>query len=108
MKRAFKIAAVAICAILALCVFGCGSSSGSSTTTTPTTKAKDFDGASVTYIYVDGMESMKGNMGKSQRSIDLKGDSLSTGRHTVEAVQFQGDSPSGTVKLYKKSQYEVA
>lgn len=67
-----------------------------------------FDGASVTYIYVDGMESTKGNMAKSQRSIDLKGDSLSTGRHTVEAVQFQGDSPSGTVKLYKKAQYEVA
>lgn len=62
----------------------------------------DGDGTVCT-IYVDGMECKKDNAGNVQSSIDLQGDSLAEGVHTVELVAMDGDE----VKIYKSGQYEI-
>lgn len=69
---------------------------------------KDLDRSAVTHIYVDGKEVYKGNMGDSQQSIDLSGDALKAGNHTVEAAQFKGDDASGEVIFYRKLGYQIA
>lgn len=68
----------------------------------------DLNASAVTYVYVDGLESTKGNMGESQNVIDLSGDALKAGNHIVEVVQFENDDPAGTVTLYRKMEYEIA
>lgn len=62
----------------------------------------DGDGTVCT-IYVDGMENKKDNAGNVQSSIDLSGDALAEGVHTVELVAMEGDE----VKIYKSGQYEI-
>ena len=65
-------------------------------------------GESVTYIYLDGVEVDKGNMGMRQGTITLDGDSIGEGTHIVEAVQYADGDTSGEVVLYKKAQFEIA
>lgn len=61
------------------------------------------DGTACT-VYVDGVENCKLNAAeRSQNSINLQGDALAPGVHTVEMVAMNGDAPS----IYKKAQYEV-
>lgn len=62
----------------------------------------DGDGTVCT-IYVDGMENKRDNAGNVQGSLDLYGDSLAEGVHTVELVAMEGDE----VKIYKSGQYEI-
>lgn len=62
----------------------------------------DGDGTVCT-IYVDGMEYAKDNAGNVQSSINLQGESLAEGVHTVELVALDGDE----VKIYKSGQYEI-
>ena len=69
---------------------------------------KDLDRSAVTHIYVDGIENTKGNYGDSQNTINLSGDALKAGDHTVEVVQFKGDSTSGEVVFYRKLSYQIA
>ena len=54
-------------------------------------------------VYVDGMELEKTNVGTSQLTLNLQGDMLSKGVHTVELVRIDGDTPS----IYKKASYEI-
>lgn len=69
---------------------------------------KGLDGSAVTYIYVDGVEAQKGNMGDSQQSVTLQGDALKAGTHTIEVVQFKGDGTKGEVVFYRKVTFEIA
>ena len=69
---------------------------------------KGLDATHVTYVYVDGTYETKGNFAQAQMTVNLKGDLLKAGTHTVEVVQFDTDDPSGKVILYKKSQFEIA
>lgn len=69
---------------------------------------KDLDRSAVTHVYVDGIENTKGNYGDSQNTINLSGDALKAGDHTVEVVQFKGDSTSGEVVFYRKLSYQIA
>ena len=69
---------------------------------------KGLDGSTVTYIYVDGIEAQKGNMGDSQQSVTLQGDALKAGTHTIEVVQFKGDDTKGGVVFYRKVIFEIA
>ena len=69
---------------------------------------KGLDGSTVTYIYVDGIEAQKGNMGDSQQSVTLQGDALKAGTHTIEVVQFKGDDTKGEVVFYRKVIFEIA
>lgn len=67
-----------------------------------------YDGSMLTYIYIDGMLNAKEQLADTQSSIDLQGDSLSVGIHTVEVVQYTGDFPSAdAVSTYQTMQYEI-
>ena len=65
-------------------------------------RTDDFNGEICT-IYIDGMELEKTNVGTSQLTLNLEGDMLSKGVHTVELVRMDGDTPS----IYKKASYEI-
>lgn len=66
-----------------------------------------FDGSKLSYIYIDGMLSTKEQLGDSQTSLDLSGDALQVGIHSVEVLQYDNDDPSGSVVTYKSASYEV-
>lgn len=66
-----------------------------------------ISGGSLSHIYIDGMLSTKEQLGDSQGSLDLSGDSLSTGTHKVEVVQYEDDNTDGTVTMYKAASYDV-
>lgn len=66
-----------------------------------------FNGNSLTYIYIDGMETDKQQLADSQSSLDLTEDALKEGTHKVELVQFENDDTTGTVTTYKTASYEV-
>lgn len=66
-----------------------------------------MNGGALSYIYIDGMLSTKEQLGDSQGSLDLSGDSLSAGTHTVEVVQYEDDSEENAVTVYKSASYEV-
>lgn len=67
----------------------------------------DFDGSKLSYIYVDGMLVAKEQLANSQISLDLSGDMLSVGTHTVQVVQYDSDDPSGKMITYKSANYET-
>ena len=66
-----------------------------------------MNGGALSYIYIDGMLSTKEQLGDSQGSLDLSGDSLAAGTHTVEVVQYENDSEGNAVTVYKSASYEV-
>lgn len=68
---------------------------------------EELDGGKLSYIYIDGMLSTKEQLADSQIPLDLSGDSLSAGTHTVEVVQYDTDEPTGEVVTYKSAAYEV-
>lgn len=67
----------------------------------------DADGSHLTYIYVDGMEQAKEQIGDYQGGITLTDDLLKEGIHKVEFVQYDTDDPSGNVIMYKTASYEI-
>ena len=67
----------------------------------------DFNGAALTYIYIDGKLNSKEQIKDMQGSLTLVKDALKEGTHLVEAVQFENDDPAGTVTVYKSAQYTV-
>lgn len=66
-----------------------------------------FDGSKLSYIYIDGMLSTKEQLGDSQCSLYLAGDSLTPGIHKVEVVQYDGDDPENEMVTYRSASYEV-
>ena len=66
-----------------------------------------MNGGSLSYLYIDGMLSAKEQLGDSQGSLDLSGDALSVGTHTVEVVQYENDSVDAAVTVYKSASYEI-
>lgn len=68
---------------------------------------KGFDGSKSSYIYVDGILSGNEQFTDSQYSLDLDGDAIGTGKHTVEVVQYSDDQPTGEVVTYKSASYEI-
>lgn len=66
-----------------------------------------FDGSHLSYIYIDGMLNISEQLADSQITIDLSGDALKVGQHTVEVVQFDTDKQDGTVITYKSAAYEI-
>lgn len=70
-------------------------------------ETSEMNGASLSYIYIDGMLSTKEQLGDFQGTLELSGDSLSTGTHKVEVVQYEGDNIDGAVTMYKTASYEV-
>lgn len=67
----------------------------------------ELDGSRLSYIYVDGMEKDKDQLGDAQTSIELKKNDLKPGKHKVELVQYDNDKPDGNVVTYKAAYYEA-
>lgn len=72
--------------------------------------AQNFDSSKYTYFYIDGKLSTKEQIGAdlTEGSLDLSGDALSEGKHTVQAVQYDGSDESGNVIACHSAQYEVS
>lgn len=66
-----------------------------------------FDGSTLSYIYIDGMLATKEQLSDSQQAIDLSGDAISAGTHTVEIVQYESDDPTADMVTYKSASYEI-
>ncbi len=69
--------------------------------------SREMDGTHLTYFYIDGMENDKDQISDTDGSLIVNGDMLSDGTHTVEAVQYDTDEPTGNVITYKSASYEV-
>lgn len=69
----------------------------------------DMDGSVLTYIYVDGVQVDKQQVGAGyQASIDLQENwQISEGDHVVEAVQFADNDTSGEMTFYRSATYTV-
>ena len=71
----------------------------------------DMDGSVQTFIYVDGVEMDKQQVGDGyQGSIDFDDDSLwaiTEGEHKVEAVQYADNDPSNDMTFYRSATYTV-
>ena len=65
----------------------------------------DYGDGAVGTVYIDGTENMKMNSGADhyRTILDLEGEALAPGIHTVEFARMDGDS----LAVYKKSQYEI-
>ncbi len=70
-------------------------------------EAIGIDGSKLSYIYIDGMENKKDQIGDYQGTLSLEGDALKKGKHKVELVQYDNDKPKGKIITYKSSMYEV-
>lgn len=70
-------------------------------------ETSEMNGGSLSYIYIDGMLSTKEQLGDSQGSLGLSGDTLAIGTHKVEVVQYENDSVDESVTVYKSAAYEV-
>ena len=67
----------------------------------------EFDGAKLSYIFIDGILNSKEQLGDTQSSLDLKEDILKVGIHKVEVTQYDNDKMDGKVITYKLCSYEV-
>lgn len=67
-----------------------------------------FSSSRFLFIYVDDDMVEVQETPKDRTVISLSGDRLSQGMHTVEAIQYAGDSPAATVTMYKTAQYTVS
>lgn len=69
--------------------------------------AWDFNGGALSFIYVDGMLIDKAQLANTQMTLDLQGEQLSEGLHSVEVVQYENDDPASAMTAYKAMQYEI-
>lgn len=69
--------------------------------------AWDFNGGALSYVYIDGMLATKEQLANSQISLDLQGDSLTTGTHKVEVVQYTNDDTASEMITYRSFSYEI-
>lgn len=71
----------------------------------------DMDGSIQTYLYIDGIEMDKQQVGAGyQGSIDFYDESLwalTEGEHKVEAVQYADNDPAGEITFYRSATYTV-
>lgn len=69
--------------------------------------SSNFNGGNLSYIYVDGYLLDKIQMGDSQNTLTLQDNSLATGIHKVEIVQYENDDTASTMITYKTTSYEI-
>lgn len=70
-------------------------------------EAWDFDGGKLTYLYIDGELADKEQLADNQTWLDLTEAGKKAGKHTVSAVQYDTDDPSGQIVTYKSAVYEA-
>lgn len=69
----------------------------------------DMDGTILTYIYLDGVQMDKQQIGDGyQASLSLEEDwQVEEGTHVVEAVQYADNDTSGEMVFYRSASFEV-
>ena len=69
----------------------------------------DLDGSVLTYVYLDGVEIDKQQVGVGfQSSISLEDKSqVAEGTHTVAAVQYEGNDPAGKIVFFRSAEFTV-
>ncbi|MBR2682581.1 MAG: hypothetical protein IKE22_04850, partial [Atopobiaceae bacterium] len=70
---------------------------------------RDLDGSILTYIYLDGVQMEKQQIGIGfQGNFNLMEDwQVTPGEHIVEAVQYANNDPSGEIIFYRSEKYIV-
>lgn len=69
--------------------------------------ARDFDGSKLSYEYIDGYLVGKEQISDEDGSIYAGTNSLGSGKHKVEIVQYDTNKPEGKIVTYKSAFYEV-
>lgn len=69
--------------------------------------AFDFNGAALSFIYIDSIETSKEQLANSQISLNLQDKQLEVGIHKVEVVQYTDDDPASDMITYKTMSYEI-
>ena len=69
----------------------------------------DMDGSVLTYVYVDGVEVDKHQIGAGyQSSVDLTEEwQITEGEHIIEAVQYADNDTTGEMTFYRSGKYTV-
>lgn len=72
---------------------------------------EDMDGSVQTFLYIDGVEMDKQQVGAGYASSFMLGEdslfALTDGEHKVEAVQYADNDPSGEMTFYRAETYTV-
>lgn len=66
-----------------------------------------FDSTKISFVYIDGEFKTKEQFGDSQSTIDIEGDSMKEGEHTVSVVQYENNEESGNIITYKEAKYNI-
>lgn len=61
----------------------------------------------LTFTYIDGTFIEKATRSESQYTVNITGDLLSQGEHTVEVIQYEGDDESGTIAMCKVAKFTI-
>ena len=69
--------------------------------------AWDFNGAALSFIYINGMLVEKEQLANTQTTLTLSDGQLAVGIHTVEVVQYDNDEPGTEMTTYKSMCYEI-
>ena len=69
--------------------------------------AWDFNGAALSYVYVDGILVSKEQLANTSTSLSLSESMLDVGTHTVEVVQYENDDPASAMTAYRSMMYEI-
>lgn len=69
-------------------------------------KTENFDTTHISYIYIDGILAATAKL-TDEQGLQLQGHYLTAGTHKIEIVQYNNDSPSGSIITYKSASYQV-
>ncbi len=69
--------------------------------------AWDFNGSSLSFVYIDGMLFDKTQMSNTQSTLTLTSDQLTEGFHNIEVVQYVDDCTENDMITYRNMKYEI-
>ena len=71
--------------------------------------SRDLDGSLITYIYLDGIEADKQQVGTGYQSSLLltEKSQITDGKHKVAAVQYKENDPSGEIVFFRSADFTV-
>lgn len=69
--------------------------------------AWDFNGSSLSFVYIDGMLFDKTQMSNTQSTLTLTSDQLTEGFHDIEVVQYVDDCTENEMITYRNMKYEI-
>lgn len=69
--------------------------------------AWNFNGSSLSFVYIDGMLFDKTQMSNTQSTLTLTSDQLTEGFHNIEVVQYVDDCTENDMITYRNMKYEI-